>query len=573
MPRRCHAIVSVMSSSRCAVRVHRAAFFITLALGLGSLPFVAARAQDHLAARDDAAQPPRSGDVIELLVQQATQVIEDRYARPLGHVAERRRDRVLVVPLRVPPSPGTVLEALRPAEGDRPEHVVSRLEVIQSEAGFIECRERDRVGRAHTEPGDAVRRPVGSTRLLLAPCVSLVDVAPEIPQVIGEKLRAALLRSTLLAVVDSPEAERRAEAAYLSSAAAEFTARQTNVDEIVFPVLLQTTGKMVLNLEYYSVERGRAIDIDVVATPLDDLMRAWLRAGRSSQSAPPGFRRLPAQTRPWRIVALGAGPAGQLVAIDRDSVHVLRFEYPGLRVRFGASLGAHLRARRDPWSVLVTIPDSLLQEAPTDSIARLYLLSDDRKPQVLVWETSAESPPVVKQAGEIAPALELLWPGRRPDTRWWPGTGHRATALVPCFVDLDGDGLVDRMWSEPSGVLSVRLQAQRAPRSFPGFGDVKAGQEARKPNARPVLWLTDPVWHGDPDRLHQAELVGSDLQLLWSSESFEGTLVALASLDLNGDGVADLAAAEALEGGTRLHAYLAIGGGAGQSVPVGTVGR
>lgn len=561
-----------MSSSRCAVHVHRAAFFIALALVFTTAPPSTLRAQDNRAVPGGAAQPRRSGDVIELLVQQASQVVEDRYARPLGHVAERRRDRVLVVPLRVPPSPGTILEALRPAEGDRPERVVARLEVIQSEAGFIECRERDRIRRAHAEPGDDVRRPVGSTRLLLAPCVSLVDVAPEIPQVIGEKLRAAMLRSTLLAVVDSPEAERRAEAAYLSSAAGDFASRQTNVDEIVFPVLLQTTGKMVLNLEYYSVERGRAIDIDVVTTPLDDLMRAWLRAGRSRQSAPPGFRRLPAQTRPWRIVALGAGPAGQLVAIDRDSVHVLRFEYPGLRVRSGVPLGPQLRARRDPWTVLVTIPDSLLAEATTDSIGRLYLLSDDRKPRVLVWESRAENPPTVELAGEIATALDLMWPGRRPESRWWPGPGHRASVLVPCFVDLDGDGLVDRVWSEPNGVLSVRLLSQRTPRTFPGFGDVKAAQASRNPNGRPVLWLTDPVWHGDPDRLHLAELAGSDLQLVWSSESFEGTLVALASLDLNGDGITDLAAAEALEDGTRLHAYLALGGG-GAATPAGTVER
>jgi hypothetical protein len=51
--------------------------------------------------------------------------------------------------------------------------------------------------------------------------------------------------------------------------------------------------------------------------------------------------------------------------------------------------------------------------------------------------------------------------------------------------------------------------------------------------ARPTLWLTDPVGAGEPDRLHRAELSGDDLQLVWSSDAYEGTIPALASLDLN----------------------------------------
>ena len=557
-----------MDVPRSAVRTCATALFFAVGLAAAPLVPTAAGAQERPVPSGSSRTQSGSVEVIDRLVEQAARAVEERYSRPLGHVAERRRDRVLVVPLRVPPPPGTLLEVVRAASGKQPERVVARLEVLQSEAGIVECRERDRVGRAHAERDDTVRYPVGSVRLLLAPCVSLVDVAPEIPQVIGERLRAALLRSTLLAVVDSPDAERRAEAAYLSAAAAEFVARQTNVHEVLYPVLLQTAGKMMLNVEYYSVERGRAIDIDVVDAPLDDLMRAWLRAGRPQQSAPPGYRRLPAQTRAWDIIALAAGPDGQLVAIDPDSVYALRFEYPGLRVRSAAGLGPPALRRRDAWTVVLSSRDLQgLEGAPTDLADGLLLLTDERKPLVLEWTTSAAGPPDVRPAGEIVPALEALWPGRRSEARWWPGTGHRPNVLQPCFVDLDGDGQVDRVWSETNGILAVRMTSQRGVRSFAGFGDIKAVQPAAAAHARPVLWLTDPVWHGEPDRLHMADLEGNELQILWSSEPFEGTLVALVSLDLNGDGIADLAAAEELPGGTRLHAYLALGGASGAPTP------
>jgi hypothetical protein len=189
-----------------------------------------------------------------------------------------------------------------------------------------------------------VRRPVGETRLLLAPCVALIDLAPEIPDVLGEKLRTEMRGSEVFDVLDAPEVERRAQVAYTAGIAADFVVHQTNADEVLFPVLLQTPGKMVLNLEYYSVERGRATDIDVVSAPLDDLMRAWLRAGR------------PAPSRPARVSA--SPRTGVSVARDRSRCSTGRRprgarsgqraraarRLPGLRPRWAAALGPRQRA-------------------------------------------------------------------------------------------------------------------------------------------------------------------------------------------------------------------------------------
>src|SRR5262249_6357214 len=147
---------------------------------------------------------------------------------------------------------------------------------------------------------------------------------------------------------------------------------------------------------------------------------------------------------------------------------------------------------------------------------------------------------------ELEPALERLWtairaPARRPDSRWWPAPGQLATVMSPCFVDLDADGRLDALWSSADGLLQIKLASQRSVRSYPGFGDVKAAQAGRAATARPVVWLTDPVWHGEADRLHEAQL-NDELQVVWSSEPFTGTLAALASVDLNGDGAPDLVA-------------------------------
>jgi len=547
-----------MKRIECAVQLRRAALFACLGWALGMQPTAAGAQSGNRGALDQ-------------LVQQAVQLVQERYTRALGRVAERRRDRVFVLLRQLPPPAGTILEVVRePASGGEP-RVVARIEVLSTEAGITECVERERVGRAHAEDGDTVRRPLGAARILLAPCIPLLELAPEISEVIGERVRAGLATSNAVRLVDSPDAERRAEAAYWASAAGEFAARQSTVDEVLFPVLLQTPGKLVLNLEYYAVQRGRATDIDVASVSLDDLLRAWLRAGRVRQSAPPGFRRLPPQTQPWRIAALGEAPDGDLVALSADSVHVLRLQFPGLRVRYGAPLGPRVRRRRESQCVVVTSRDLQTGDAALDTGPAVMLLSDERRPLLLSWGPGAgpEALPQLRPlANDAEAALERLWtsmrsPARRPDSRWWPAPGQQPSVIAPAFADLDGDGKLDAAWSGSDGLLQVKLGGGRGPRTFADFGDIKAVHAARTATARGMLWLTDPVWRGEPDRVHAAQLSADDLQVTWSSEPFEGTIVALASVDLNGDGAADLVVAEDQEDGTRLHAFLAFAGAGG----------
>ena len=549
VPRR--GIVPLMRSALGAVHWSGAALFVALAL-----VFHASAASAQEASRT----------ALDRLVQDGVAQVEARFAQPLGRVAERRRDRVVVILRQIPPPPGTVLEVVR-APGQPGERVVARLEVLQTESGLTECREQERAGRTHAEPGDTVRRPVGATRLLLAPCIALAPLAPEIPQVIGEKLRETLLHSTLFVLQDDPPTERRAETAYLSSSAAEFVGRLTNVDEVLFPVLVQTPGKLVLNLEYYSVERARATDIDVVGVPLDELLQAWLQAGPTGPGVPPGYRRLPPQVRSWRITALGAGSQGHLVVADADSVRLLEFEYPGLREVWAASLGAPQRRRRTPWCLIVAATELQAAGLPTEAGAGSYLFSDERRPVVLTWPgdpSAAERPELRATQPDFDAALERMWTALRPqgrqEARWWPAPTQLAEVFFPSFTDLDMDGRADLVWTDEDGVLRVKLASQRGVSAFPGFGDVKAVQPPRVSGARPVLWLTDPVWHGERDRLYEAQPIGDELQVQWSSEQFTGTLVALASLDLNGDGAADLVAAETMPEGTRLHAFLAFAG-------------
>jgi hypothetical protein len=539
-----------MSTYRHAVRIRGTAFFICICL----------------VATAAAADTGRS--VADQLVQQASASVQERYQRSLGRVAERQRDRVFLTLRQLPPPPGTVLEVVRAAQGKQAERVVARLEVLHTEAGLTECREQARTGRSHAEAGDTVRRPVGTLRLLLAPCVSLVDLAPEITDVLGEKLRAELQHTTVADLVDDPATERRAQAAYVSNAASEFVSQQTNLDEVLFPVLLQTSGKMLLNLEYYSVERGRATDIDVVSAPLDDTMRAWLRAGQSRVDAPPGFRALPQLAFAWRVIALGEGPLGALVALDADSVHVLRFQFPGLRTRWSAALGARARTRRDPWGAVVALRPMLAAGALPDLGNLTLLFSDERKPQCLAWPAegaSADAVPQLRPApANVEPALERMWmtlrpQARRNEARWWPAPGQLPSVFLPCFQDLDQDNRPDLVWTDATGLLHVKLASQRSAHSFPGFGDAKAVQ-AGGGAARSSVWLTDPVWNGAMDRLHQAVLSGDDLEVAWSSAPYRGTITALASLDLNGDGVADLVVAESGDDGTRLQAFLATTG-------------
>jgi hypothetical protein len=284
---------------------------------------------------------------------------------------------------------------------------------------------------------------------------------------------------------------------------------------------------------------------------------------------------LPPQTHAWHVTGLAEGPGGDLVALDSDSVHVLRLQFPGLRVRYGAPLGPAVRRRREAWSALVGTRELQAGGAELELGDGVVLLSDERRPLLLAWGAGAgpEALPQVRPLPSEAEAgLERVWtnlrsPGRRPDSRWWPAPGQLASVIAPAFADLDGDGKLDAAWSAPEGVLQVKLAGGRSPRSFPDFGDTKAAHPPHGAASTGVLWLTDPVWLGDPDRLHAAQLVDDEIKVMWSSEPFEGTLVAAAGVDLNGDGAADLVVAEALDDGTRLHAFLAFAGGSGRTEP------
>jgi len=510
------------------------------------------------------AQSPSPRTALDLLVLQAVEQIRQRYQRPLGNVSERRRDRVFVLLRQAPPSAGTRLEVSHLDASSGKERVVARLEVLSTEAGLTECRQVERIGRAHPQPGDVVRAPLGSVRLLVAPCIALADVPQEIPEVIGERIRIALLSGAFAQIADDAGAERRAEAAYFGGAVGEFAARQRDIDEVLFPVLLVTPGKLVLNLEYVSRDRGRTTEIDVASVAQDDILRAWLRAGQKSVASPPGFKRLPAQEQPWHVVGLAEASAGNLLVIEADSAFVLEFYHPGLRRRAAVALGPRQRQRRAAWSTVIS--PRVLETVSPELPAALHVLSDERRPQSIQWNPASVDPLVLRPApAGLEEALERLWSGIRPasrrqDARWWPAPGQQALGLVPCFADFDLDDRLDAAWSALDGGLQWKLASMRNIRTFNGFGDVKAVHPARTAGGRPTLWLTDPIWHGDPDRLHLAQVIGDELQVQWTSEPFEGTLVALASLDLNADGLLDLVGAEQRPTGVRLHTFIAFAG-------------
>lgn len=502
---------------------------------------------------------------LDQLVDQAFDQIQGRYLRPLGSVAERRRDRVFVLLRQTPPAAGTLLDVVRPApEEPAGERVVARLEVLQTEAGITECRQRERVRRAQAERGDEVRMPAGSRRLLLAPCISLVDLASAIPEVIGEKLRGRLLTSPAMRLVDDTALARRAEAAYLSSAKSDLMERQHDVDDILYPVLLQTPEKLILNLEYFSLERGRTTDIDVATVVFDDLLRAWIRAGRTRSASPPGFKQLPAQLYSWRVLGLAEASSGNLLVIDPDSARVFDFYYPGLRQRSAVSLGPRSRRRREPAYSIVN--GRQLESGRMSLTVNLHVLSEERRPLTLQWSPGRPELPLTARpaAADLEEELERLGSLGRPPTskreaRWWPAPGQARILWGPVFTDVDADGRTDVVWTSQEGLLNVRVASQRTVRSFAGFGDVKALCPATA-KVPAILWLTDPVWHGAPDRLHAAHLQGENLELYWSSDAFEGTLLALATVDLNADGRVDLVTAESHAQGTRLHLYLALPG-------------
>lgn len=556
------AIVRRMNPRRSAVLRMWTAFLVSTVLFVPGV----ARVQNA---------PARSA--LDQLVLQAVEQIRQRYQRPLGTVAERRRDRVFVLLRQAPPAAGTRLEVVRSEAAAGSERIVARLEVLSTEAGLTECRQIERVARAQSEPGDIVRTPLGSVRLLVAPCIALADLPPEIPEVIGERIRVALLSSAFARVADDVQAERRAEAAYFSGAVGEFAARQRDVDEVLFPVLLVTPGKLVLNLEYVASERGRTTEIDVATVTQDDVLRAWLRAGRVMVASPPGFKRLPAQEQDWRVIGLGEASAGNLLVVESDSAFVLEFYHPGLRRRAAAAMGPRQRLRRAPWCTV--IPSRVMEVVNPEIPAALCLLSDERRPQSLSWNPTSVDPLVIRPApAGLEESLERLWSGLRPasrrqDARWWPAPGQQAQLLGACFADFDLDNRLDAAWSALDGGLQVKFASQRALRTFNGFGDVKTVHPARIAGGRPSLWLTDPVWRGSSDRLHLAQIIGDELQVQWSSEPFEGTLIALASLDLNADGLLDLVAAEDRPLGVRLHTFIAFTGDRGPSASTSTRGR
>jgi len=131
---------------------------------------------------------------------------------------------------------------------------------------------------------------------------------------------------------------------------------------------------------------------------------------------------------------------------------------------------------------------------------------------------------------------------------------------MPLFADLDGNGRIDLLWNDRRGNLCMLRSERGRTDLYPGFGDVKAVQPRSVPASRPVLWLTDDVCCGAADRLHAAQLDANRLRLVWSSERFEGPIVGLASVDLDGDSAFDLVVAEQSGPGTRLHLFMAIPG-------------
>jgi hypothetical protein len=504
---------------------------------------------------------------LDSLIADAVRLVGERYSQPIGRVVERRRGRVFVVVHGEQPRSGVRLLGMRPIPGAPPgrERLIAKLQVQRTTRGLVECKEVERSGREHVERDDIVRVQGNPQRLLLAPCVALVDLAPVVTQVIGEKLRAAIVGRMDVEVVDARELEARAERAYWSGSVQKFLGGLDGVDEVLFPVLLQTTGRVLLNLEYYSVERARAVQIDVAVVEMDAMLRAWLRAGNPRRAAPPGFRLLTTQVFPWDVSALAASPHGGLLAASRDSVHCLDFDYPGLRPTQSLSLGARQRTRREPYT-LILVHEALEGAARNLPERSAWIVSDERLPQALVTDGDNG----VRLQGSMRSldsgrAFEDLWVATRGPTpmagSWWPSPTRGDHPVVePLFADVDVDGRVDLVWSDARGMLHVQRVAAHRTESFPGFGDVKAVQPGRTPDSRAVLWLSDPVCCGEADRLHAAQLLDAELQLVWSSQPFHGTLVALASHDLNGDAALDLVAAEALEDGTRFHVFLALPG-------------
>lgn len=517
---------------------------------------------------------------LETLVKRVARQVIARYEKPWGRVVERRRSRVYIVPQGTPPERGQTFLVLRAVPGMNPsrERLICKIKVQRVAETLVECRESDRTGNDHAEAGDIVREEKPSTRALLAPCVSAIDLAPVIPEVVGETLRLQLQGRPTLRLLDDLDIERQVEAAYWSGTMAPFLEQLDDVDVVLVPILLRSEERLILNVEYFSVERRAATDIDVGSVPLDEMLLSWLRAGRTRDYAPPGYRSLPAQTYDWSLFAMEGLSGGRLVTLQRDTVRTFEFVYPGLRQVAIQALPRRDRIRQQPYVQLV--PGRVLQEV-ADYVGRaqdpmsldvsalrvtgeiLWVTSDERRPMRLDL-SRRESIVVDAKSAPVVDGLQLLWTvldgPQALRQRWWPSPGGKRAVLMPLFSDVDDDGAPDLLWSDDRGLLQLHRRNAEQDETLNGYGDVRSIQPAEDADAHTVLWLTDPVWDGDADRLTAMQYTQGRLRPVWRSKRFNNTLVAVTSVDLNSDGSTDLVVAEQMPRGTRLHVFLALPG-------------
>jgi len=554
-------------------------------LVLASAPAVEAQetpATPKPTAHGEPAEPTGAdpSTVLEELVHRVAQQVIARFEKPWGRVVERRRSRIYVVPQARTAERGDQFLVMRLVPGTSPprERLICKLKVQRVAETLIECKETERTGTEHAEEGDIVREENESIRALLAPCISAVDLAPVIPQVVGESLRLQLYGRPTLLMDEDLALEKEVEAAYWSGSMPEFLERQSIYDVVLVPILMRSEHRLILNVEYYSVQRQAATAIDVGSVSLDEMLLSWLRAGRTRDNAPPGYRSLPAQTYDWQLLAMEGLAGGRLVTVHGDQVRVFNFAYPGLRLTASTELPPRDRVRQLPYVDLVP-GEALNAAAQFASTAQkpvamdvsplqvstdvLWMTSDERRPTILDF-SRADAVKIEARSADVVEGLRLLWlilegPSQLGH-RWWPTPGGKRAVLYPQFRDVDGDGFPDLLWSDDQGSLRLRRRAASQVESVSGFGDVKTVQPAQDSESHAVVWLTDPVWDGQEDRLTASQFDNGRLRTVWRSERFSNTLVAIASVDLNSDGAMDLVVAEQLPRGTRLHLFLALPG-------------
>ncbi len=499
---------------------------------------------------------------LDRLAADAVALIAQRYSRPLGRVVDRQRRRVFVsIDGDAPPLGATLAVLRRTGDAFAAEQLIAHLQVTLVGPGIVECSELERTGRAHAERDDVVRLRAEPARVLLAPCATLIEMPAAIPQILGEKLRTALRTRLDLELVDDAQRQAQALQAYTAKTVPDFLQGQGDLDEVLFPVLLRTSEKLVLHVEYHSVPRRLAVDIAVASVGLDGVLNSWLQARGATVAAPPGFQHVSTQAFRWRILGLGEITPGLLAAVTRDTLRVLRFESPGLRPGAALFLGPRERTSRGPYVLMLPGASVSVREA---AAPRAWILSVERWPTAIGGGGDRPLQLLPRGTGlELRPQLEALWTttAAAPDlaSRWWPAPGRGERPVIwPLFLDLDDDARVDALWSDRRGTLRVQRSATERLDLFRGFGDVKAAQAPADSTQPAVLWLTDPVCCGAGDRLHAAQLEKRTLRLMWSSERFAGTIAVIAGADLNGDGSPDLVVAEHVAAESRLHVYLAL---------------